>query len=80
MPDGSLYLLGGCYKSSGLITNETLRFNWESKSFIQKNNMLDYRKSFGLCYSDNFFYVIGGFNYDEGFLSKCEKYDISKDK
>ena len=36
------------------------------------------RKSHGVCYLNGFIYVIGGYNNIEGFLKKCERYDLKK--
>ena len=80
LPDGTIYLIGGHYKISNLTSSETLRFNWETKAFVNRADMYTPRKSFGVCYNDGFIYVVGGFNYDEGFLDKCERYEIYKDK
>eukprot|EP00347_Sterkiella_histriomuscorum_P013022 403366312 len=37
------------------------------------------RGCFSACYHDEFIYVLGGVNMEEGVLSYCEKYDTEKD-
>lgn len=35
---------------------------------------MDYlRKNFGVCIAKNTIYIVGGFNFKEGNLRKCEK-------
>ena len=80
LPDGSIYLIGGHYKEKNITSNETYRYNWDSKGFINRADMYTSRKSFGICYNSGFIYVVGGFNYNEGYLEKCEKYEVLKDK
>ena len=79
IPDGSIYLIGGLNKMN-IVTTETFKFNWENKMLLSKADMQIARKSFGVCYLNGFISIIGGFNYNDGYLDSCEKYDVLKDK
>ena len=82
--DGEIYLLGGY---NGHINEENegdylhiYRFDHHNKTLIPLEKMNTLRHSFGVCCIRNKIYAVGGANYREGALIKCENYDIKTHK
>lgn len=82
--NGEIYLLGG-YSDSMTDSNEeafrTLyRYDPGNKTLVPLARMATLRHSFAMCCVRNKIYVVGGANYKEGALIKCEVYDIEGNK
>lgn len=80
IPNGDFYLLGGFSKSEKKCLNQFLQFDSKSSNFTILDDFKKSRKSFSACYANNSIYIIGGFNYEEGFLKDCEKFDMNEKK
>ena len=80
IPNGNFYLLGGFSKIEKRCLNQFLQFEVKSSNFIILDNFKKSRKSFTACHANNSIYIIGGFNYEEGFLKDCEKFDLNEKK
>jgi len=82
--DGEIYLLGGyngfiCEENEGDYRN-LYRLDQQNKTLIPLEKMITLRHSFGVCCVRNKIYAVGGANYREGALIKCESYDIKTQK
>ena len=82
--NGEIYLLGG-YLDSLTDNNEDTfnclyRYDPGSKTLVPLAKMNTLRHSFGMCAVKNRIFVVGGANYKEGALIKCEAYDIDNNK
>lgn len=82
--NGEIYLLGG-YLDNMTDNNEDLfntlfRYDHANKTLIPLGKMTTLRHSFGMCSVKNKIYAVGGANYKEGALIKCEVYDIETNK
>lgn len=51
-------------------------YNHMLKKLEKRGDMLNLRYHFGICTCGDFIYIIGGKNYREGALIKCEKFNI----
>jgi hypothetical protein len=77
-PEGDIFLCGGVEGSLEL--RNLYHVNFDRLALEAKAMMITARKSHGICYMDGHIYVIGGFAKHDGYLSKCERYDVVKDK
>ncbi|KAL4440872.1 hypothetical protein ABPG74_013853 [Tetrahymena malaccensis] len=82
--DDNIYLIGGYDQKNINYENEehyksVYLIDLEQKSLKKVSSLLTLRHSFGLCCFQNYLYVIGGYNYQEGSLAKCEKISLQKD-
>lgn len=82
--DGEIYLLGGY----NIFINENneqeylnlYKLDVSAKTLIPMEKMNTLRHSFGMCSVKNKIFVVGGSNYREGSLIKCENYDLKTRK
>ena len=82
--NGEIYLLGG-YLDTVTDNNEDgfnflYRYDQNNKTLIQLSKMTTLRHSFAMCSVKNRIFVVGGANYKEGALIKCEVFNIDTGK
>ena len=83
-PNGEIYILGGFLDnlndSNEDVFNTLFRYDHANKTLVPLAKMTTLRNSFGMCCIKNKIYAVGGYNYKEGALIKCEVYDIITNK
>ena len=82
--DGEIYVLGG-YDGHICEANESdyrglFRLDFQNKCLVPLEKMNTLRHSFGFCSVRNRLFVVGGANYREGSLIKCESFDLKSQK
>ncbi|CAK78391.1 unnamed protein product (macronuclear) [Paramecium tetraurelia] len=77
--DGQIYYFSGYDNGFNEDENKTIyQYDHPQLTFIKKSRMYTLRKNFSLsCTVDKDIFIIGGQNYKEGCLAKCEKYNIN---
>ena len=76
-PEGEIYLIGGVESNKEL--KNCYKMSFDKIALESKSMMIVSRKSYGICYMNGYIYAIGGANHNEGFLKKCERYDVLRD-
>ncbi|KAL4440871.1 hypothetical protein ABPG74_013852 [Tetrahymena malaccensis] len=82
--DNQIYLVGGYDPKQINIENEqqykyVYKLNLDRLTLSKVSSLITLRHSFGLCQLSNYLYVVGGFNYIEGSLAKCEKIPLDNE-
>ena len=82
--NGEIYILGGYLDNLNDDNEENFntlfRYDHSNKTLVPLAKMTTLRHSFGMCSLKNKIYAVGGANYKEGALIKCEVYDIESNK
>lgn len=77
---GDIFLVGGYLENLNENNEESFKsiykYDHVNRSLIPLAKMKTLRHSFGICAIKNKIFVVGGSNYREGALIKCEYYDI----
>ncbi|EAR85007.2 kelch motif protein (macronuclear) [Tetrahymena thermophila SB210] len=82
--DNQIYLVGGYDPKQINLENEqqykyVYKLNLERLTLSKVSSLITLRHSFGLCQLQNYLYVVGGYNYIEGSLAKCEKIPLDNE-
>lgn len=77
-PQGDIYLIGGIWGNR--LENSVFKLNQYSGVMeVVENCQLRYsRINFGLCYCDNYLYIVGGETLNKEILELCEVFDLKQ--